>query len=335
MMRRRRFLHAVVTGVVLVSGVARAQRAGAGMRIGIILYSTPVSDMAGQVRSPLMKAFVNGMRDLGWVEGQNIEIERRSAEGQPDRLPTLTREMADLNVRVIVVASTGHAAVAKAIAPTTPIVMAVSALPEEAGLVGSLAKPGGTVTGLSTESGVVMYSKRLQYLREVAPRISRIAVLTEWKKKEDAGWMPQLDAAAQTFGLKLLHLSIDRPERLEQSLANVLSQQPQALYIADDPLFINRRHFVADFAVKHRLPTVSAFREVTEAGGLRSYGVNLPDMFRRAASFVDRILKGAKPGDLPVEQPTKFELVINLKTGKALGLTIPPSLLLRADQVID
>jgi putative tryptophan/tyrosine transport system substrate-binding protein len=292
--------------------------------------------MAGQdPQNPSVKAFVHGLRDLGWVEGQNIEIERRSAEGPPDRLPALTREIAELNVRVIVVASTGHAAAAKAIAPTIPIVMALSALPEQAGLVASLAKPGGTVTGLTLESGVTMYSKRLQHLREIAPKIARIAVLTEWKLA-DAKWIPQVETTAQALGLTLLPIiSVERPERLEHGLATVLGQQPQALYIGDDPLFFVQRHVIADFAVKHRLPTVSAFREVTEAGGLISYGVSFPEMFRRAASFVDRILKGAKPGDLPIEQPTKFELVINLRTAKALGLTIPASLLLGADRVIE
>jgi len=337
MMDRRRFLLTSLAGALTAPLAAEAQQQAAKpARIGIILYRTLLADMTGpEPKSPLMRAFVHGMRDLGWVEGQNIEIERRSAEGQPDRLPALTREIVDLNVRVIVVSSTGHAAATKAIAPTIPIVMATSALPEQAGLVKSLAKPGGTVTGLSIESGVVMYSKRLEYLKEVAPRTSRVAVLTEWKTKEEARWIPQLDATARELGLTLLHFSIVRPEDLEPGLARVLSQKPQALYIADDPLFLSRRHVIVDFAMKNRFPTVSAFREVTEAGGLISYGASLLDMFRRAASFVDRILKGAKPGDLPIEQPTKFELVINLKTAKALGLTIPPSLLARADQVIE
>jgi putative tryptophan/tyrosine transport system substrate-binding protein len=243
--------------------------------------------------------------------------------------------MVGLNVRVIVVTSTGHAVATKAIAPTIPIVMATSALPEQAGLVKSLAKPGGTVTGLTIESDMTVYGKRLQLLRDIAPKISRIGVLTEWKLA-DAKWIPQIETTAQSLGLTLLPIvSVQRPERLGQTLVDLLGQQPQALYIADDPLFNSQRHVINDFAVKHRLPAVSAFREFTEAGGLISYGVSFPEMFRRAASFVDRILKGAKPGDLPIEQPTKYELVINLKTAKALGLTIPPSLLARADHVIE
>jgi putative tryptophan/tyrosine transport system substrate-binding protein len=324
-------------GAVLAAPLgAEAQRTGAGVRIGIIVYSPPVSDIAGtEPKNPLVRAFIHGLRDLGWIEGQNIEVERRSAEGQSDRLPAITREIVGLNVRVIVVSSTGHAVAAKALAPTIPIVMATSALPEQAGLVKSLAKPGGTVTGLTIESDMTVYGKRLQLLRDIAPKVSRIGVLTEWKLA-DAKWIPQIETTAQSLGLTLLPIvSVQRPERLGQTLADLVGQQPEALYIADDPLFNSQRHVITDFAVKRRLPTVSAFREITEAGGLISYGVNLPDMFRRAASFVDRILKGAKPADLPIQQPTKFELIINLKTAKALGLTIPPSLLLRADQVLE
>jgi putative ABC transport system substrate-binding protein len=275
MMRRRQFLRAVATGVVYVPGAAWGQRAGTGAKIGIILYNPPMADMAGpEPKSPYMKAFVHGLRDLGWIEGQNIEIERRSAEGQSDRLPALTCEIAQLNVRVIVVASTGHAAATKAIAPTIPIVMAASALPEQAGLVTSLAKPGGTVTGLTIESDMTVYGKRLQHLREIAPTVSRIGVLTEWRL-EDAKWIPQIETSAKALGLTLLPIiSVQRPERLGQTLADLLGQQPQALYVADDPLFMGQRHAIAEFAVKHRLPTVSAFSEVTEAGGLISYGAS-------------------------------------------------------------
>jgi putative tryptophan/tyrosine transport system substrate-binding protein len=304
-MDRRRFLLTSLAGALAVPLGAGAQQAGKGVKIGIIVYNAPASDIAGQdPKNPFVKAFVHGLRDLGWVDGQNIQIERRSAEGQPQRLPALNREIAALNVRVIVVTSTGQAVAAKAIAPTTPIVMAASALPQEAGLVTSLAKPGGNVTGLTIVSDMGVYGKRLQHLREVAPNISRVAVLTEWKIA-DAKWIPHIETTARALGLTLLPIiSVQSPERLEEGLANVLGQQAQALYIGDDPLFMAQRHVIADFAVKHRLPTVSAFREFTEAGGLISYGVSFPEMYRRAASFVDRILKGAKPGDLPVEQPT-------------------------------
>jgi putative ABC transport system substrate-binding protein len=327
---RRRFLLTSLAGALAAPLAAEAQRAVKLQRVGFMMNTTPVSDMP---KSPNAQAFFDGLRELGWVEGQNIEIARRSAVGRSDRYTEIMRELVQLEVDVIVVSADIAALAAKKATSSIPIVMAVSVFADKWGLVASLAKPGGNVTGLSMIADASLYGKRLEFFREIAPGISRLAVLAE-RGIADLRW-PQMETAARALGLVLLPIGVNASDHLPQALVEVRKTRAQALWVSDDAIFFSEGRLIADFALQHRLPTMSAFREITDAGGLMSHGVNFAAMFRRAASFVDRIFKGARPGDLPMEQPTKFELVINLKTAKALGLTIPPSLLARADQVIE
>jgi putative tryptophan/tyrosine transport system substrate-binding protein len=332
-MDRRRFLLTSLAGALAAPLSGEAQK-GKVWRIGFVLNAPPISEMLGhEPKSPAAKAFLTGLRELGWIEGQNVEIERRSAVGRSDRFPEIMRDLVRLKVDVIVLTSDIAAVAAKEATGSIPIVMAVSAFADKWGLVASLAKPGGNVTGLSMISDASMYAKRLEYLKEIAPGISRVAVLIE-RGRTDFRWQ-QMENAARPLRLVLLPVGVDAPDRLTQAFVEVREHRAHGLFVGDEPLFFGQGHLIANLALQHRLPTMSAFREITEAGVLMSLGVNFPAMYRRAASFVDRILKGAKPGDLPIEQPTKFEIVINSKTAKVLGLTIPSSLLLRADQVIE
>jgi putative ABC transport system substrate-binding protein len=279
-------------------------------------------------------AFRQGLRELGYVEGRNIVIETRSAEGKSERLPGLAAELVRLTVDVIVAASPPATEAAKQATSTIPIVFALSGDPVAAGLVASLARPGGNVTGLATISQDLV-GKQLELLKEVAPKISRVAVLQNPSNSGHALSLPSAEGAARTLGVQLQIQKAGNPAEIEAAFAAMTRQHAGGVLVLRDALFREQRTQIAALAAKRRLPAVYGLREQAEAGGLMAYGASAPYNFRRAATYVDKILKGAKPADLPVEQPTKLELVINLKTAKALGLTIPPSLLGRADHVVE
>jgi putative ABC transport system substrate-binding protein len=281
----------------------------------------------------LWAAARQGLRELGYVEGRNIALEVRWAEGHYERLPALVAELISLKIDVLVVATTPGALAAKNATRTIPIVMVATGDPVAGDLVASLARPGGNVTGLSLQNPAV-HGKRLELLKESLPGISRVAVLTNPGNPIHTVFWRETQAAAQALGLQLLPLKVRMPEDFDTALATATQRHAEALLAFDDSLTVGYRARLVQLVAKRRLPAMYGFRDFAEAGGLLSYGVNLPDQYRRTAAFVDKILKGAKPADLPVEQPTKFELVINAKAAKALGLSIPPSVLARADGII-
>ena len=326
MISRRSFIAETVT-LLMVPFAADGQPVGKGGRIG---YLQTASAAATQYRD----AFRQGLRELGYVEGQNVVIEFRQAAGKPERLDGLASELVRLRVDVIVATGTQPAAAAKRATSVTPIVMAVSGDAVGTGLIASLARPGGNVTGL-TYIAPALAGKRLAVLKELVPRLSRVAVL--WNPEDPPRLLEykETESAAKTLGLVLQSAEIRRADEIEGAFAAMTRRRAEGLVVFNDPLTNVSRQRIASAAVKSGLPTVAGLREFAESGALASYGPSFPDLFRRAATFVDKILKGEKPADLPVEQPTKFEQVINLKTAKALGLAIPPSLLVRADQVIE
>ena len=321
---------AVAVLVVGASSIAGAQPVGKAMpRIG---YLDGTSLSAASVR---IEAFRQSLRDLGYVEGQNVAFEWRFAEGEADRLPHLAAELVRLKVDVIVTGGAGATRPAREATATIPIVMAQDSDPVESGFVASLARPGGNVTGLSTLHPA-MSAKRLEILKELVPRLSRVAFFGTSTWSGNARGLRETEVAAAALGVKLQYVDVSRPRDFEIAFQSAAKGQAEgAILQVWGPLIGPRRRGVAELALKSRLPTIYRERELVEAGGLMAYGPNIPDLFRRAATYVDRILKGVKPNDLPVEQPTKFELIINLRAAKALGLTIPQSVLLRADQVIE
>jgi putative ABC transport system substrate-binding protein len=310
-------------GLLAGPHAADAQPVSRNTRIGILRPGSPPD--------PLLDAFRQGLRDLGYDEGRNVSIEYRWAEGRDERFPALAADLVRLKVDVIV-AGAGAAEAAKHATTTIPIVMPVSGDPVRAGLVASLARPGGNITGLTSLSGELP-GKWMELLKETVPRVSRVAVL--WDPASDPNLVKTSEAAARSLGVRLQVLKVGRAGGFEPALAEARKNDAGALIVLGSPFFYVQRTRLIDLAAKHRLPTIYAQREfVVGSGGLMSYGTDFHHQFRRAATYVDKILKGAKPGDLPIEQPTKFEFVINLKTAKALGLTIPPSVLARADQVV-
>jgi putative ABC transport system substrate-binding protein len=282
----------------------------------------------------LFAAFREGLRELGYVEGRNIQVESRWAEGNYDRLPGLAADLVRLKVDVIVTYGTPAAQAAKGATGTIPIVMAAIIDPVASGLVTSLARPGGNITGQSMMSPDLA-EKQLQILKELVPKTSRVAVLHNPANPGNAPQVRHAQDAARALGVRLQILGARGPSEIDGAFAAMAAEQAGAVIVLVDAILQSNRARIADLAARHRLPAVYGLHEYAEVGGLLAYGPNRLDMFRRAATYVDRILKGAKPGDLPVEQPNTFTLVINLKTAKALGLTIPPSLLLRADQLIE
>jgi putative ABC transport system substrate-binding protein len=312
-------------GVLTVPLVADAQQAAKVPRIGFLCaLSGPSSHTEG---------FLQGLRELGYVEGQNIAIEFRFTDGKSDPFPELAAELVRLKVDVLVVASTPAIRPTKDTTNRIPIVMAQSDDPVESGFVASLARPGGNVTGLTTVSPQLS-GKRLELLKEAVPKVTRVAVLWNVANPVAALQLRETQVAARTLGLKLQSLEVRAPKDLDRAFAAMRKERVGALVVLPDLMFFDHQKRLADLVAKSRLPAIYEEREFAEAGGLMAYGPSYPDMFRRAATYVDKILRGTKPADLPVEQPTKFELVINLKTAKALGLTISPSLLFRADQVM-
>jgi putative ABC transport system substrate-binding protein len=318
---------AVILSLTLAPLAAEAQSVGKAQRIGVLLVGlSPESKQAQHFRQ--------GLRDAGYSEGHNVVIEWRSAKGDYDRVPELVADLVQSKVDVIVMDSTVATQVAKRSTSTIPIVMALVVDPVGSGLVKSLARPGGNVTGLSMMT-TELNAKRLQLLKEVIPRLARVAVLWNPDHPFHSTVVADLKVIAPSLSMELSFVGVRTPEQFGSAFSDVGRVHAQALYVVEDPIFFAHRMVLFKLASKARLPTIHELRRFPEQGALMSYGPDLHDLFYRAATYVDRILKGAKPADLPVEQPTKFELVINLKTAKALGLTIPQSLLLRADHVIE
>jgi putative ABC transport system substrate-binding protein len=321
---------ALVSGGLLAAPLAaRAQQPAKVARIGYL-----ATNLAGNPHG--REAFRQGLRDLGYVEGRNVVIEYRDAEGKIERLPALAAELVALKVDVIVTASTVAALAAKQATRTLPVVFAVAADPVTEGLVTSLARPGGNVTGLSFLAPELV-GKGLEQLKQAVPGVTRVAVL--WHpgalgKRTEKDSLKEAEVAARVLGVRLQVVEARGPENFDWAFSDMTKARANALMVLTSSMFFGERSRLVDLAAKNRLPAVYTWREFVDAGGLMSYGPNLADLYQRAATYVDKILKGAKPGDLPVEQPTKFELVINLKTAKALGLTIPQSVLGRADEVI-
>ena len=298
-------------------------------RIGYLSGSS-----AAAVTRPLA-AFQHGLRELGWVEGRNIVIDYRFADGRFEQLPTLAADLVQRKVEVIVATPTPPAVAARKVTGTIPIVMIAVGDPVRVKLIDSLARPGGNVTGLTFDVGLEIFGKELALLKEAFPKIRRVAVLFNASNPAQEVAVNDLKTAAPLQRVQLQFLPVRGPGDFDGAFGAMAGERAEALLVVADSMFNRHRAVLADLATRQRLPSMHGFREYVEAGSLMSYGPSLPEIYRRAGLFIDKILKGAKPADLPVEQPTKFELVINLKTAKALGLTIPPSLLLRADEVIE
>ena len=325
-MNRRTFLSALSGSLLAAPLAAEAQQTGKVYRVAF-LGSTSPSGYASQ-----MEAFRRGLRDLGYVEGQNLVIEFRWAQGKNERLPELAAELVRLKPDVLVTHGPPGALAAKRATDTIPIVLGAIGAAVETGAVEGLARPGGNVTGLSFFV-LELNAKRLELLKEAVPRVGRVGVLLKRDNPANKPVLRAMEDAAQTLKLQLQPIEVRDPADLESAVSTLRKGNADAMAVHEEAMLIAEAGRIADLARKHHLPTVG-FVEYVRAGGLLAFGVNFPDLWRRAAGFVDKILKGARPADLPVERATKFELIINLKTAKALGLTIPPSLLQRADQVI-
>jgi putative ABC transport system substrate-binding protein len=332
-----RTVAATVTALSLVAAVsilpaalaADAQPAGEVRQIGYLAGGSAT------VTPRTVEAFRQGLREFGWIEGRNIVIDYRFAEGRLDRLPDLAAELVRLKVEVIVAGPTPAAVAARKATATIPIVMWGVGDPVGLGLIANLARPGGNVTGVSFSVGAGTVGKGLELLKEIVPKVRRVAVLSNPANPSHAATIGDVKGAARSLGVQLQLLEAQSVAEFDGVFAAMAKERAGALLVVTDTVFLLHRARLADLTTKHRLPSMHGIAEYVEAGGLMSYGASGSYFLGRAASVVDKILKGAKPADLPVEQPTKFELVINLKTAKALGLTIPPSLLLRADQVIE
>jgi len=330
-MRRREFI-ALVGSAAALPLAARGQQAGKVYRVGVVGIATPVSEAPDQ---PAVRAFVQGLRVLGYVEGQNLILEFRSARGQFERLGDIVAELVHLKADVIVTSGNPTARAAKAVTTTVPIVAAAVNDPVGDGLVQSLGRPGGNITGLTIRVGSEIEAKRLELLKEMLPGVSRVAYLGSKENQDwEAPWGKSVRTAAQAMGVTLV-LAEHTPGQYTDAFTVISRARAEALFVGPSPVAYGDRALTVGFATRTHMPCIFLWREAVDLGGLMSYGVNVPDIFRRAADYVDKILKGSKPADLPVEQPTKFELIINLKTAKALGLTVPPSLLARADEVIE
>jgi putative ABC transport system substrate-binding protein len=327
-MNRRTFLAGM--GAVLLAApiVAEAQQAAKMVRIGLLSYAA--SGPASVARWAALRA---RLRELGYVEGQNVSFEFRWGDGQVGRLRGLAAELVEAKVDVLVTAGSEAALAAKQVTSSIPIVMATGGDPVEMGLAASLGRPGGNVTGVISLIAQLTV-KRLELLKQLIPRAARVAILRDPDNRSSALSLRAAESAAKSLGVVVQGVSVQDPRELDAAFVGMKRARTDAVILGENTLFIAQRRRIADLAIMHRLPMMCAAKEYAQAGGLLSYGTDYPDLFRRAAMYVDKILKGAKPADLPVEQPTTFELVINLKTAKALGLTIPPSLLGRADEVI-
>jgi len=325
-LRRRDFI-TLLGGVTVAWPLAARAQQGKRPIVGFLGDSTPLAESERAV------AFARRLHDLGWIEGRTIAIEYRWADGRSDRLAEIAAEFARLKVDIIVTGGTPAVMAAKQAAPVIPIVFAAVGDPVGIGIVASLARPGGTVTGLSALTAALA-GKRLELLREVVPNLRQLAIMVNVGNPLTVLELGELQAAARPLGLQLDTLEIRRPQDIASAL-DAVKGRAEALYVCQDLLTRGSRLRINTLALAARLPVMHASREFIEAAGLMSYGPNFPDLYRRTADYVDKILRGAKPADLPVEQPTKFELVVNLTTAKVLGLEIPSSVLARADEVIE
>ena len=326
--RRRELLVALGAGALACAAAVRAQAPPTIRKIGLLSGFSP------SVEARSYQAFLLGLRDLGWVEGKNISIEYRYAEGRHDRLPDVAADLVRLKVEVIVTTATSDTLAAQKATRAIPIVMVAGGDPVASGLVESLARPGANITGLS-QMLQGLGGKRLELLKEIVPKLSDVAVL--WNPQSASAtlnWTENQQPARQ-LGIQLHSLEVRSPNELDKAFEAAIGARAGALAILPDPVITTNLKRIVDFAAKSRLPSIYQSSEFADAGGLVTYGPDRADLFRRAATYVDKILKGTKPGDLPVDQPTKFELVVNLKTAKALGITIPQSVLFRADRVIE
>jgi putative ABC transport system substrate-binding protein len=325
-MDRRRFVLTSLAGALAAPLAAEAQPAGKSPRIGVI------NEMAaGHL---FVEAFRQGLREVGYVEGQNIVVEYRHVQGRIDQVPALAGELVRAKVDVLLVAGSAAARSAKAVTTTVPIVFATAGDPVSSGLVASLARPGGNATGLSVLTPD-LGAKQLELLKATVPRVHRVGLLYNPENPSARDQLSVARNAARTLGLELQPAEIRQAAELTEAFTRLAAGRATAVVALGDPILGNAIDRISKLAATHRLPAIYVRREFAEAGGLLAYGPSFVDNYRRAATYVDKILKGAKPADLPIEQPTKFELVINLKTAKALGLTLPPSLLARADQLIE
>jgi putative ABC transport system substrate-binding protein len=325
-LHRNGFILTLALGILAAPLSEGAQQPAKVPRVGIVVLAASPP--------PSFKAFQQGLRELGYVEGQNIAIEYRFAQGRADRLPALVAELVNMKVDLILTQSTQTAVAAKNANQTIPIVMAVSSEPVAVGLVASLARPGGNVTGLALQL-TELSGKRLQLLKEVVPKSTLVAVVWNPTNPAAAGFLEETAAAARSLNLRLQPVEARSPADLDAAFKAVTRARASAFISLGDGMLFDNRTRIVQFAAKSRLPAIYPERDFADAGGLMAYGPNLASNWRRAAAFVDKILKGAKPADLPVEQPMRFEFVINMKTAKALGVTFPPSILIRADQVIE
>ena len=323
----RRAALGVALAILVVPALARAQPASKVARVGVLRTQASAAPDTGS------EGFRQGLRELGYVDGRNIHLEFRWADGRPERIPALAAQLVQMNVDVLVSGGEQAIVALKRATSTIPIVMGASNDPVGAGLVESLARPGMNVTGMTVASPEVS-RKRLQLLKEVLPRATRIAVLANPSYPGTRLDLAETRAAAQTLGLRLEVVAVRTPEELDAAIASA-RERADALLPVGDPFLTAQRARLAELAAKHRVPAIYYWKEFVEASGLISYGPNLRDLYRRAATHVDKILKGARPADLPVERPTTFELAINLKTARALGITIPQAVLVRADHIIE
>ena len=325
---RRTFLSVLVAGALIRRPAAEAQPTGKVRRIGVLEPSLPAAN------GHLVAAFRQALRELGWEEGRNIVVETRFADGKLERLPALAKELAQLRVDVFVAAGTPAIRAAREAAPTTPIIMSAVGDPVAEGLVASLGKPGGTITGVTVQSPELS-AKRVQLLQEAVPRVSRLAIIWDPGIVHEVHGFKEAEAAARSLGIVLLSFEVKRADQLEAAFAGMARDGASGVFVFPNSITSTFGRRIADLALKHRLPSVAGVRELADAGVLLAYGPVRAENYRRAATFVHQVLNGARPGDLPIQQPTKFELVVNVKTAKALGLTLPQSLLARADQVVE
>jgi putative ABC transport system substrate-binding protein len=317
----------IIICLLLTVSLAQAQQAGKIPRIGYLLGPS-LSSLAARI-----EAFRQGLRELGYVEGKNIVIEYRSAEGEIDRLPALAAELVRLKVDVIVTGGPAPTRSAREATITIPIVMAQDSDPVANGFVASLARPGGNITGLSTLAPEIS-GKRLELLKETVPRLSRVAVFGTSNYPGNAQSLREVELVAGAFGVKLQYLDVQSPKDIETAFRAATKGRAQAVLTLNSPILLSQRAQIVELAVKSRLPVIFPQSEYVEDGGLMAYGTSITDLYRRAATYVDKILKGRTPADLPVEQPMKFEFIINLIAAKQIGLTVPPNVLVRADKVI-
>jgi putative ABC transport system substrate-binding protein len=326
MMDRRRFLLISLVGVLARPLAAEAQQAGKVWRVAVLYYGGPTGAD--------LRALLDALRELGWVDGRNIVLDIRYAEGVTERFAELAAAVARQKPDLIVATSTPGIAAAKNVTSTVPIVMLNASDPVGAGLVSSLAHPGGNITGLSLLAPELSL-KRVDLLKQAAQRLTRLGVLWNVQNPGMQLRFREVSTAAPGLGLQVLSFGVRNPSEFDEAFGAMQREHPEALLVMADTVTMGQRHRTVAFAGAHRLPALYESREFVDVGGLMSYGISSTEHYRRGAVYVDRILKGTPPGDLPIEQPTKFELVINRKTAKALGLTLPPSLLLGADQVIE